>query len=48
MEAISRLRRVDPHKEKKKGEVQIPPDSILEAKVLRRPDTLPEPQYVQP
>lgn len=48
MEVVSRLRRVDPHKEKKKGEVQIPPDSIIEAKVLRRPETLPEPQYVQP
>lgn len=46
MDVVSRLRRVDPHKEKKKGETTFPPDSILEAKVIRRPDVLPEPQYV--
>ena len=48
MDVVSRLRRVDPHKEKKKGEVQYPPDSIIEAKVIRRPDSLPEPEYVGP
>ncbi len=34
MDIVSRLRRVDPHKEKGKGEVQYPPDSIIEAKVI--------------
>ena len=48
MDVVSRLRRVDPHKEKKKGEVQYPPDSIIEAKVIRRPDSLPEPEYAGP
>lgn len=47
MDAVSRLRRVDPSKKKKKGEVVLPPDLILEAKVVRRPDVLPEPVYVQ-
>ena len=48
MDAVSRLRRVDPHKEKKKGELQYPPDSIIEAKVIRRPTTLPEPEVRSP
>ncbi len=48
MDVVSRLRRVDPHKEKKKGEVQYPPDSIIEAKVIRRPESLPEPEYAGP
>lgn len=45
MEAICRLNRVDPHEKKKKGEQEVPPDSIIEATVIRRPDTLPEPVY---
>ena len=48
MNAISRLRRVDPNKKKEKGEIIQPPDSIIEATVLRRPDTLPEPVYADP
>lgn len=48
MNAISRLRRVDPTKKKEKGEIVQPPDSIIEATVLWRPDTLPEPVYVDP
>ncbi len=48
MDVVSRLRRVDPHKEKKKGEIVYPPDSIIEATVIRRPEVLPEPEYVLP
>ncbi len=47
MEVVSRLARVDPHKKKKKGEQQIPADSIIEATVVRRPDQLPAPVFVQ-
>jgi len=46
MDAISRLRRVDPSKEKKEGEIVLPPDRIIEATVIRRPEELPEPKYV--
>lgn len=45
MDVVSRLRRVDPSK-KKKDAIVIPPDRILEATVIRRPDELPEPKYV--
>ena len=47
MEVVCRLNRVDPHEKKKKGEQEVPPDSIIEATVLRRPDTLPEPEFYQ-
>jgi peptidylprolyl isomerase len=46
MDVVSRLRRVDPNKEKQKGEIVLPADSIIEATVIRRPETLPEPEYV--
>ena len=46
MDVVSRLRRVDPSKKKDKGSIQVPPDMILEATVLRRPDSLPQPLYV--
>lgn len=46
MGAISALRRVDPSKEKK-NDVVLPPDRILSATVLRRPETLPEPIYAK-
>ncbi|MGI9468087.1 MAG: peptidylprolyl isomerase [Rubripirellula sp.] len=48
MNAISRLRRIDPNKKKEKGEIVQPPDSIIEATVLWRPKTLPEPVYADP
>jgi cyclophilin family peptidyl-prolyl cis-trans isomerase len=48
MDAISRLRRVDPSKKKTKGKVELPPDRIIEATVIRRPETLPEPKYWDP
>jgi len=48
MEVVSRLRRVDPNKEKEKGAVVMPVDSIIEATVVRRPDRLPEPEFFQP
>ena len=47
MDAISRLRRVDPSKKKEKGAIVQPPDMIIEATVVRRPETLPEPEYLQ-
>lgn len=46
MNTIGALRRVDPSKEKKKGEVMLPSDYIIEATVIRRPEDLPEPVYV--
>ena len=46
MDVISRLRRVDPNKEKGKGEIVMPPDRIIEMTVIRRPETLPEPRYL--
>jgi peptidylprolyl isomerase len=46
MDAISRLRRVDPNKKKEKGQIVLPPDRVIEATVIRRPETLPEPQYL--
>jgi peptidylprolyl isomerase len=46
MNNIGSLRRVDPSKEKKKGEVMLPSDHIIEATVIRRPKELPEPVYV--
>ena len=44
MDTTARLRHVDASKKKEK-EIQLPPDRILEATVLRRPDELPEAQY---
>ena len=48
MDSVSRMRRVDPNKEKKKGELVYPPDVVLEATVLRKPEQLPEPVYIDP
>lgn len=48
MDAISRLRRVDPSKKKSQSHVELPPDRIIEATVIRRPETLPKPQYWDP
>ncbi len=48
MDAISYLRRVDPSKKKEKNDVQLPPDRILKATVIRRPEVLPEPEYFDP
>ncbi len=47
MDVVSRFRRVDPNKEKKKDEIVMPADSIIEATVIRRPETLPQPEYVE-
>ena len=47
MECVCRMRRVDPSKEKKKGEIVFPADRIIEATVIRRPEKLAEPKYVQ-
>ena len=48
MEVASQLRRVDPMKEKEEGEIKLPPDRIIEVEVIRKPDSLPEPQYARP
>ncbi|QDT04667.1 putative peptidyl-prolyl cis-trans isomerase [Rubripirellula lacrimiformis] len=47
MDAIARMRRVDPNKEKKKDEIVIPADSIIRATVVRRPETLPPAKYLE-
>ena len=46
MKNVAAMRRVDPSKEKKKGEITLPSDHIIEATVIRRPEVLPEPKYV--
>lgn len=46
MNNLAALRRVDPSKEKKKGEITLPSDYIIEATVVRRPEVLPEPKYL--
>jgi peptidylprolyl isomerase len=46
MNVISALRRVDPSKEKKKGEIRLPSDYVMEATVIRKPKEIPEPKYV--
>ena len=46
MDVVSRLQRIDPNKEKKKNEVQIPADQILRTRVLNRPEVLPTPEYL--
>ncbi len=45
MDVVSSLQRVDPNAEKKKTDIIIPPDRILSAEVIRRPEKLPEPAY---
>ncbi len=45
MDAISRLQRINPNKEKEKNAVVMPPDRIIEATVIRRPEKLPEVEY---
>ena len=47
MEVVSTFRRVNPAKEKEKTAVQLPPDRIITAEVIRRPEKLPKPVYVQ-
>ncbi|MDM4014373.1 peptidylprolyl isomerase [Roseiconus lacunae] len=47
-DVLGSLERMDPTKEKKKNEIAYPPDRIVEATVINRPDTLPEIKYVDP
>ncbi|TWU45953.1 putative peptidyl-prolyl cis-trans isomerase [Novipirellula aureliae] len=47
MDLLTEIRRVDPSKEKKKGEIIMPPDRIIETEVIRKPDSMPEPVYVE-
>lgn len=46
MDVVSRMRRIDPSKEKKKGEVEIEPDSILSAEIVVPPQEWPTPEYL--
>jgi len=46
MDSINRLRRNDPSQKKDKNKLQLPPDYIIEAEVIRRPESLPEPEYL--
>jgi peptidylprolyl isomerase len=48
MDVVGSLRRVDPNKKKGKGEIVMPPDRVLSATVVRRPEKLPEIVYAQP
>lgn len=48
MDVVGAFRRVDPNKKKEKGEILLPPDRIIRATVVRRPDELPEINYVDP
>lgn len=47
-DVVGSLRRVDPNKKKKKNEIVVPPDRIIECEVLNRPDKLPEVIYAVP
>jgi len=46
MDVISSLRRVNPSEKKKDKQVMVPPDRILSAEVIRKPENLPEPKYL--
>ena len=46
MDAISSLRRANPAETDKKKKVIVPPDRILSAEVIRRPEVLPEPEFL--
>jgi peptidylprolyl isomerase len=48
MDVACSFRRVDPNEEKQEGMPSLPPDRILSADVIRRPESLPEPVYVEP
>lgn len=45
MEHICHTRRIDPFEKKEEGQIVLPPDRILSAEVVRKPDDLPEPIY---
>ena len=47
MDVVGAFRRVDPHEKKDKTTVVLPPDRILKAEVVRRPDELPDVQYLE-
>ena len=46
MDVLGSFRRVDPMKEKKKNEVVAPPDRVISAEIINRPETLPQALYV--
>lgn len=45
LEHICYARRIDPFEKKEEGQIVLPPDRILSAEVVRKPDDLPEPIY---
>lgn len=47
-DVIGSFQRVDPSKPKKKNEIAFPPDRIIQATVINRPEQLPEVNYVDP
>ena len=47
MDVVSRLRRIDPSKEKNEKTIEVPPDQIFRVEILRRPDELPKTDYLQ-
>jgi peptidylprolyl isomerase len=48
LDVVGSFRRVDPQKKKDKGEIVLPPDRIVSAEVIDRPEQLPEVQYADP
>lgn len=48
MDAACSFRRVNPNEKKQEGMPSLPPDRVLSAEVIRRPESLPEPVYVEP
>ena len=48
MDVVCAFRKVDPHKEKKKNAILVPPDRIIDCEMINRPDELPEVIYAAP
>lgn len=46
MDIVSKLRRIDPTEKKKQNKIQLPPDTVVKAEIVRYGDDLPEPEYV--
>lgn len=46
MDVVSTFRRVDPNKKKDKKKIVLPPDRIISTEIIRAPDQLPDPIYV--
>ena len=46
LDVLGALRHIDPSEAKEKNKIVVPPDRILEIKVINRPDSLPPVDYV--